>query len=154
MTKSATPPILAGKHYDEPSAFVPENLLREARRQKGLKDGTVPSVCVLDPDGDIVRQTSWLFVQTSPKPRIGLCRPPWKIAGQFRMAFDRLVLGCLAPPNLPQTDSSEGAILGSATPTRAPCRASRLWRAERRAEQSRDHLFATGRASPRPAVRR
>jgi len=57
MTKSATPPILAGKHHDETSAFVPENLLREARRQKGLKDGFVPSVCVLDPDGDIVRQT-------------------------------------------------------------------------------------------------
>lgn len=57
MAKSATPPILAGKHHDEPSAFVPENLLREARRQKGLKDGLVPTVCVLDPDGDIVRQT-------------------------------------------------------------------------------------------------
>lgn len=56
MSKSALPPILAGKHYDEPSAFVPENLLREARRQKGLDDGAVPHVCVLDPDGDIVRQ--------------------------------------------------------------------------------------------------
>jgi uridine phosphorylase len=50
-------PILANKHYDEASAFAPENLLREARRQKGLNDGTVPEVCVLDPDGDIVRQT-------------------------------------------------------------------------------------------------
>src|SRR5262245_54476296 len=57
MTKSARPPLLTSKHHTEPSAFVPENLLREARRQKGLKDGTVPSVCVLDPDGDIVRQT-------------------------------------------------------------------------------------------------
>lgn len=49
-------PLLANKHYDEASAFVPENLLREARRQKGLADGRVPNVCVLDPDGDIVRQ--------------------------------------------------------------------------------------------------
>ena len=57
MTKSAQPPLLVSKHYDEPSAFVPENLLREARRQKRLKDGVVPNVCVLDPDGDIVRQT-------------------------------------------------------------------------------------------------
>lgn len=57
MTKLALPPIIASKHHDEPSAFVPENLLREARRQKGLKDGVVPNVCVLDPDGDIVRQT-------------------------------------------------------------------------------------------------
>jgi uridine phosphorylase len=55
MTKP--PPILANKGYGEASAFVPENLLREARRQKGLKDGAVPDVCVLDPDGDIVRQT-------------------------------------------------------------------------------------------------
>ena len=55
MTKS--PPILANKDFGQASAFVPENLLREARRQKGLKDGLVPNVCVLDPDGDIVRQT-------------------------------------------------------------------------------------------------
>lgn len=51
------PPILSDKDYGEASAFVPENLLREARRQKGLRDGMVPDVCVLDPDGDIVRQT-------------------------------------------------------------------------------------------------
>jgi len=31
-----TPPILAHKHYDAPSAFTPESLLREARRQKGV----------------------------------------------------------------------------------------------------------------------
>ena len=42
MTKP--PPILANKGYAEASAFVPENLLREARRQKGLKDGAVPDV--------------------------------------------------------------------------------------------------------------
>lgn len=48
------PPILSGKHYGAPSAFTPENLLREARRQKGLSESTVPEVCVLDPDGDIV----------------------------------------------------------------------------------------------------
>ncbi len=53
--RSATPPILRGKHYDQPSVFVPDNLLREARRQKALPDGRVPAVCVLDPDGDIVR---------------------------------------------------------------------------------------------------
>jgi uridine phosphorylase len=56
MTNRAMPPILAGKHYGEASAFVPENLLREARRQKGLVDSSVPEICVLDPDGDIVRQ--------------------------------------------------------------------------------------------------
>lgn len=56
MTTRKSPPILAEKHYDEDSAFVPANLLREARRQKGLADHPVPRVCVLDPDGDIVRQ--------------------------------------------------------------------------------------------------
>ena len=43
------------KRYDEPSLFAPESLLREARRQKGLVARRVPDVCVLDPDGDIVR---------------------------------------------------------------------------------------------------
>jgi len=52
-----TPPILSNKHYTEPSVFTAENLLREARRQKSLARGHVPRVCILDPDGDIVR---WL----------------------------------------------------------------------------------------------
>jgi uridine phosphorylase len=47
---------LAEKDYDEPSVFAPEHLLREARRQKGLPEATVPEVCLLDPDGDIVRR--------------------------------------------------------------------------------------------------
>ena len=49
------PSILAAKTYDAPSVFRPENLLREARRQRGLPDVAVPAVCALDPDGDIVR---------------------------------------------------------------------------------------------------
>jgi uridine phosphorylase len=53
---SALPPILAHKHHHAPSAFTPENLLREARRQKERGEGTVPPVCILDPDGDIVRR--------------------------------------------------------------------------------------------------
>lgn len=51
------PPILSNKHYSEPSVFTAENLLREARRQKSLARARVPRICVLDPDGDIVR---WL----------------------------------------------------------------------------------------------
>ncbi len=47
-------PILGSKDYAEPAVFTPTNLLREARRQKGLPQGTVPRICVLDPDGDIV----------------------------------------------------------------------------------------------------
>ncbi|MFN0043643.1 MAG: nucleoside phosphorylase [Alphaproteobacteria bacterium] len=47
---------LAAKKYDEASVFAPEHLLREARRQKGLAETAVPEVCILDPDGDIVRR--------------------------------------------------------------------------------------------------
>ena len=52
---SPAAPLLARRDHGEPSVFRPENLLREARRQKGLLPGRVPPVCVLDPDGDIVR---------------------------------------------------------------------------------------------------
>ncbi len=51
-----TAPILSEKHYEAPSAFTPESLLREARRQKSAVTESVPEVCLLDPDGDILRQ--------------------------------------------------------------------------------------------------
>jgi uridine phosphorylase len=50
-----SPPILDNKHQDAPSVFEPTALLREARRQKGLATVNVPPICILDPDGDIVR---------------------------------------------------------------------------------------------------
>jgi uridine phosphorylase len=50
------PPILSNKNPAAASVFQPAALLREARRQKGLAAVDVPSVCILDPDGDIVRQ--------------------------------------------------------------------------------------------------
>jgi purine-nucleoside phosphorylase len=56
MSEQISPPsILSDKTYGAPSIFRPENLLREARRQRGLPDEPVPAVCALDPDGDIVR---------------------------------------------------------------------------------------------------
>lgn len=48
-------PLLQAKDHAAPSVFQPENLLREARRQKNVPAGNVPAICVLDPDGDIVR---------------------------------------------------------------------------------------------------
>ncbi len=54
MSATSPWPLLARKDYATPSIFTPENLLREARRQKGLPDGSVPALCVLDPDGDLV----------------------------------------------------------------------------------------------------
>jgi uridine phosphorylase len=55
MADTSKPPILAGKEYEAASVFEPANLLREARRQKGLAQGDVPEICLLDPDGDILR---------------------------------------------------------------------------------------------------
>jgi len=49
------PPILVGKEFTAPSVFEPANLLREARRQKCVPEIAVPEVCILDPDGDILR---------------------------------------------------------------------------------------------------
>ena len=55
MTTSDQPPLWKTKQYDEESRFQVENLLREARRQRQLPDASVPTACLLDPDGDVVR---------------------------------------------------------------------------------------------------
>jgi uridine phosphorylase len=55
MNDAKLQPILAHKNYAASSAFKPENLMREARRQKGLSAIAVPEICILDPDGDMVR---------------------------------------------------------------------------------------------------
>lgn len=47
------PPI--PRLQDSPSVFQPEALLREARRQRNLPTIDTPSICILDPDGDVVR---------------------------------------------------------------------------------------------------
>jgi len=43
------------RDYAAPYVFRPEALLREARRQKQSPLVDVPKICVLDPDGDVVR---------------------------------------------------------------------------------------------------
>jgi uridine phosphorylase len=53
--KGAAAPILDHKEPAAASVFAPDALLREARRQKGLTPADVPAVCILDPDGDILR---------------------------------------------------------------------------------------------------
>jgi uridine phosphorylase len=58
------PPILDNKHPSMPSVFAPAALLREARRQKGLDALEVPPVCILDPDGDLVRRLRQTGVAT------------------------------------------------------------------------------------------
>lgn len=53
--RPGVPPLLRNKFYRRRAVFTPENLLREARRQRGIANGKVPEICVLDPDGDLVR---------------------------------------------------------------------------------------------------
>jgi uridine phosphorylase len=48
-------PIVGAKDHKAASVFRPEALLREARRQRQLPLVAVPEICVLDPDGDVVR---------------------------------------------------------------------------------------------------
>jgi len=55
MSTERKTPILAGKDYAAASVFEPANLLREARRQKGVPQAAIPEICLLDPDGDILR---------------------------------------------------------------------------------------------------
>jgi purine-nucleoside phosphorylase len=52
--KFTTADILKNKNYTDASVFQPINLLRESRRQNKIPSGKVPSICVLDPDGDLV----------------------------------------------------------------------------------------------------
>ena len=72
--EAGVPGIVGRSDHDQPSVFLPENMLREARRQRHLDAGDVPGVCLLDPDGDIVRyltatnravrSTSWACYHT------------------------------------------------------------------------------------------
>jgi len=48
--------IRDNKDTSAPSVFLPAALLREARRQKHLAIADVPPICILDPDGDVVRR--------------------------------------------------------------------------------------------------
>jgi uridine phosphorylase len=50
-----TLPIIADKNRKAASVFTAKGLLDAARLQKGLAQGSVPPVCVLDPDTDLVR---------------------------------------------------------------------------------------------------
>ncbi|MBC8136051.1 MAG: nucleoside phosphorylase [Fibrella sp.] len=81
------PPLLENKNYAAPSVFSPEGLLREARRQKQLPEQPVPAICLLDPDGDIVRQLSG-------DGTASLC-PAWACyhTSMHRFTYDGLEIG-------------------------------------------------------------
>ncbi|MFZ2548888.1 MAG: hypothetical protein WAX12_12960, partial [Candidatus Microthrix subdominans] len=82
-------PLLRAKSYEAPSVFQPANQLREGRRQLGRPDAAVPAVCLLDPDGDIVRHR---HRQGGPASGLGLLphgavdvRPRWHRGGRHRV---------------------------------------------------------------------
>ena len=95
----AEPPILSGKYHEAPSVFTAEALLREARRQKRITDGTAPNICILDPDGDIVRYllasgracrlSSWPCYHTElyAFEHEGLCEPTWPFFRGFKLGY-------------------------------------------------------------------
>lgn len=54
-------PLLTRGDFEEPSMFRPDAMLREASRRRGLPCCVCPDVCLLDPDGDIVRYAQIVF---------------------------------------------------------------------------------------------
>jgi len=90
------PPILDNKHTSMPSVFAPAALLREARRQKGLDAVEVPAVCILDPDGDLVRQLRQTGVAKpfTPWPCYHTELDTFELAGEVVGIVGRVVGGC------------------------------------------------------------
>ena len=80
------PPILRRKDYRSPSVFTPDALLREARRQKGINNRSVPDICILDPDGDIVRH----LLATDRAHRL----PEWACCHTDLQAFEHEGASC------------------------------------------------------------
>ena len=85
--ESTSSPLLTGKDFAAVSEFDPANLLREGRRQRGLPSVTVPAVCLMDPDGDIVR-----YLQVSGR---GRRHPGWACyhTDMWTLDVDGLVIG-------------------------------------------------------------
>jgi uridine phosphorylase len=64
LTEDFTPPLL-DHALDQPSAFTPKNLIDDVRRSRQIPAGIVPSVCILEFDGDL---TDWLVCDGMAKP--------------------------------------------------------------------------------------
>ena len=128
MTRRSMPPILRDKRHRQPSVFRPENLLREARRQKSLPRRSVPRLCVLDPDGDIVRtllkekrarrDPSWacyhtdLYTFTLRRRKVGIISCAVGASYAVLLAEELFASGC----ELLISVTSSGQILSSIEP--------------------------------------
>ncbi len=64
MSDFPNTPIL-GHLIDEPSVFTPGSLMEDVRRSRGIPDGELPPLCVLEFDGDL---TDWLVSKELAKP--------------------------------------------------------------------------------------
>ncbi|WP_315785860.1 nucleoside phosphorylase [Bradyrhizobium sp. SZCCHNPS1003] len=73
-------PIVGVKDHKAASVFRPEALLREARRQRELPLVAVPEICVLDPDGDVVRHLK--------RTGVGRVHEGWACYHTELLAFD------------------------------------------------------------------
>src|SRR5271157_4961316 len=120
-------PLLDAKDYAAPSVFRADNLLREARRQKGLPAEPVPDVCVLDPDGDIVRL---LRQERRAEPMLGWAcyHTELMVAVHGGVCFG--LIGCAvarrSPCCWPSSCSRRAAACCSASPRRGrSCRSGR-----------------------------
>jgi uridine phosphorylase len=65
MTEDSTKPPILDHPLLEPSVFTPGALMDDVRRARGIPEGIVPPLCILEFDGDI---TDWLV-------REGIARP-------------------------------------------------------------------------------
>ena len=91
VNDGGVPPILARKHHTQPSAFAPENLLREARRQKRITCSGIPNICVLDADGDILRS---LFARGEVRLESGWACYHTQFHSLSRGGIDFEIVGC------------------------------------------------------------
>jgi uridine phosphorylase len=134
---------VAHKHHVAPSVFTPENLLREARRQKELPPGSVPAVCVLDPDGDLVdflhasgaaqRHPTWACYHTTlatfkhHEVEFGLLGRVVGAPFAVLVAEELFASGCQLLMGQSGEDFEKGEVLGSQTLLHIIGQAAHTW---------------------------
>lgn len=154
------PPLLRNKFYNRAAVFTPENLLREACRQKKIPKRTAPKICVLDPDGDLVRHLrrigaaklslAWacyhteLYVFTLGRQRLGVIGCAVGAPFAVLVTEELFATGC----QLVVSVTSAGQIL----PNRSPPYFVLVTRALRDEGTSYHYLPASDYAEIRPSV--